>query len=70
MLRRIAADGTSTVVLRADGETYSMPRRIGTRSDVLLAVRNTARVRHVVIVRLRDGQVTPLAETEGAALVA
>ena len=70
VLRRIAADGTSTVVLRADGETYSMPRRIGTRSDVLLAVRNTARVRHVVIVRLRDGQVTPLAETEGAALVA
>ncbi len=67
-------DGTVTPLVPR-GPVLSLVTRIGTRSDVVLALRdersaNGASSRQVVIVRLADAQITPLMDTDSAVDVA
>ena len=72
--RRSLSGGAQAVVVKStDGPTLTLPRRIGQRTDYVIAVRSKttgALDRQLVTIRLSDGEVTPLIDSFGAGLVA
>ncbi|MFN7979198.1 MAG: protein kinase [Vicinamibacterales bacterium] len=74
-LVRVSRNGeTTTPIVQGGDGSLSIVTRIGRRTDVVLALRsvrvpNAAPKRQVVAIRLADGQVTPLVDSEGAAAV-
>jgi hypothetical protein len=72
--RRNLSGGAPTVIVKGtDGPTLTLPRRIGQRTDFVIAVRSktaNALDRQLVTIRLSDGEVTPLIRSVGAGVVA
>ena len=63
----------SVVVKSTDGPTLTLPRRIGQRTDYVIAVRSKttgALDRQLVTIRLSDGEVTPLIDSFAAGTLA
>ena len=74
-VRRRSLNGgpLSVVVKSTDGPTLTLPRRIGQRTDYVIAVRSkttSALDRQLVTIRLSDGEVTPLIDSFAAGTLA
>ena len=72
---RISPAGTLTPIVPGGDAAIALITRVGTRSDVVLALRserqaNAPPKRQLVTIRLADGQVTPLMDSDSAAVVA
>ena len=74
-LAKISLTGTVTPVVPGGTATLALVTRIGTRSDVVMALRserqpNAPAKRQIVTIRLADGQVTPLMDSASVGVVA
>jgi hypothetical protein len=71
--RNLRGDPPVVVVQNPGDVTLALPRRIGRRTDYVLALRNTAAGalnRQTVLIRLSDGQVTSLVDTVASSVPA